>query len=181
MSKRRVKARNVSPHAVEPEVEDFWRQQVMNLGRKVFFVDTSVILDAITRAPSESRDFLERQLVGDQLITSTYVIAETVRRVVKSKEKEFVGPSGEQYGTLALYFLNAWLSEYSVKVICPPSIVFDNAKLEFEKHNYLGCDLVDLLSYTIVKGLQQTRILAKDKHFTKLGLVCFPSAARTGH
>jgi predicted nucleic acid-binding protein len=181
MSKRRREARTIDAPIVEPEVEAFWRQQVMELGRRVLFVDTSVILDAINRTPSESREFFERQLVGDKLITSTYVIAETVRRVVKSKQKEFVGPAGEQFGALALYFLKAWLSEYRVKVICPPSAIFDTAKLEFEKRHYLGCDLVDLLSYTIIRGLQQTRILAKDEHFKRLGLICFPSDAPPGY
>jgi predicted nucleic acid-binding protein len=153
----------------------------MELGRKVIFVDTGVILDALLREPTECREFLERQLVGDQLITSTYVIAETVRRIVKSKDREFVGPSGEQYDALALHFLKRWLSEHNVKVICPPLIIFDHVRQEFGKYSYSGCDLVDLLSYTIVTGLQQTRILAKDAHFSRLGLTCLPSAGRSWH
>jgi predicted nucleic acid-binding protein len=180
MSKRRRETQTASSQPAEPEAEGFWQQQVLRLGRKVLFVDTGVILDAISRESSESRDFLERQLVGDQLVTSTYVIAETVRRIVKSKGSEFVGPGGERRETLALYFLNTWLSEYRVKVICPPEIIFDSAKREFERYSYLGCDLVDVLSYTIVIGMRQKRILAKDQHFWRLGLQCVPSGISPG-
>ena len=180
MSKRRRDAQTAASRPGEPEAESFWQQQVLQLGRKVLFVDTGVILDAISRESSESRDYLERQLVGDQLVTSTYVIAETVRRIVKSKGSEFVGPSGERRGTLALYFLNTWLLEYRVKVICPPEIIFDSAKREFERWSYLGCDLVDVLSYTIVIGMRQKRIFAKDQHFWRLGLQCVPSGISPG-
>jgi predicted nucleic acid-binding protein len=181
MSKRRRGAHTTSPQAADPEVEKFWQQQVSRLGRKILFIDTGMILDAVGREPTESREFLDHQLVGDQLVTSTYVIAETIRRIMKSKGSDFVGPGGERRETLALYFLRSWLSEYKVEVICPPEIIFDRAKQECEKYSYLGCDLVDLLSYTIVRGMRQTRILAKDLHFWRLGLQCVPSGTSTAH
>jgi predicted nucleic acid-binding protein len=108
--------------------------------------------------------------LSDRLVTSTYVIAEAIRRLIKSKPREFVGPGGEQKTDLALYLLFQWLSDNKVAIICPPEAVFDEAKRLFREHRALGCDLSDVISYVIVRGLEQDRILSQDGHFRSLGL-----------
>ena len=51
--------------------------------------------------------------------------------------------------------------------------VFELATAEF-KGIHFGCDLSDVLSYVIVRGLEQSRIVSTDKHFMQLGLQLVP-------
>jgi len=162
--------------AVAPEsaaLTDFWEEQIRIHGRRLFFVDTGGILKALERDETFV-DFFD-SIVGEQLITSTYVLAEVVRRIVKSDNPgRFIGPSGERGTTLAVYVLTAWIQSNRVRVICPPEQVFHAAKNEFVRNQGIGCDLVDVISFVIVVGLQQNRIVSADRHFRSLGLVCYP-------
>ncbi|MFH0982478.1 MAG: hypothetical protein V2A79_13210, partial [Planctomycetota bacterium] len=113
-------------------------------------------------------------VVGGRLVTSSFVLAETVRRLVKSKPNQFIGPAGQQGCELAVHFLRRWLAERDVSVLYVPEKVFGAARAEFELKRAVGCDLTDVISYLIVVGLEQSRIVSRDGHFRSLGLTCLP-------
>ena len=176
MRTKHGKARKRVPAGVQvaDRLRDYWDDQVRQFGRKEIFIDTGAILESLQPDGDEVREFLESGLLGDRLITSTYVIAEAVRRMVKSRTNEFIGPDGERCGDLAQHFLQRWLQQHLVRVICVPDYVFEDAKASYARVRHHGCDLIDTLSYVIVSGLQQTRIVAKDEHFAALGLMRLP-------
>ena len=152
--------------------DTFWQGEIRRLGRKVFYVDTGAILECLNPADELFNKFFDS--VVDRLVTSSYVVAETVRRLVKSKPNQFRGPAGQQASELAVHFLRSWLEEHDVSVLHIPQEVFDAARTEFEQKKSIGCDLTDVISYMIVVGLQQTRIVSSDRHFRFLGLTCLP-------
>lgn len=174
MGRQKSKRRHPTPCVEVPSLNDFWQGQIRSLGRRVFFVDTGGILKTL-EADEAFTEFFD-SLVGDQLITSTYVLSEVVRRIIKADHpNRFVGPAGERHSDLAVYVLTQWLETHNVKILCPPEEVFNAAKAMFAENRSIGCDLVDVLSYVIVKGFQQSRIVSSDAHFRKLGLACFPT------
>src|SRR4051812_34928103 len=74
---------------------DYWNEFFRVNGRPAFFIDTGAILCALNPNDTEVRPFLERQLIGN-LVTSIYVIHETVQRIVKeSSSNKFRGPDGK--------------------------------------------------------------------------------------
>jgi len=152
------------------ELTDFWREQIRQLGRNLFFVETGFVVASFDPSKRTAAEALLKELVSGRLITSTYVITESVRRIVKSKFREFLGPKGEQKTDLAIHFLFDWLKEHNVTIICPPECVFREAIRVFRQHRALGCDLTDVLSFVLVRGLEQDRILSQDGHFRSLGL-----------
>ena len=122
------------------------------------------------------RSFFEEEVIGDQLVTSTYVVAETLRRIIKAKVKDkLVGPRGQRGMELALHILKGWLIDKDVIVLHVPEIVFATAKASFERNRDTNCDLIDILSFEIVLGLEQRRIVSPDGHFRSLGLDLLPS------
>src|SRR5438128_1487697 len=102
---------NIDPNAVSAtqELTQFWGEQIRILGRSVLFVETGFVLASLAPSTRSVVEGLLRELVtnpfSDRLVTSTYVIAEAIRRIVKSKPREFLGPGGEQRTDLAIYFL----------------------------------------------------------------------------
>jgi len=153
---------------------DYWHALMRSLGRKVFYVDTGAILECLNPEDEQFSKFFESVVEG-RLVTSSYVVAETVRRLVKSKPQQFRGPEGERASELAVYFLHSWLTEHRVSVINIPEEIFDLARTEFERKKQIGCDLTDVISYIIVVGLQQNRIVSSDRrHFQSLSLTCLP-------
>jgi len=172
MSKR-VNAKPSKRSRKAPTVEDtYWQDQIGHLGRNVFYVDTGAILECLNPEDERFNAFFDR-VVG-RLVTSSYVVAETVRRLVKSKPYKFIGPAGQQASELAVHFLRAWLEERDVSIIYVPQEVFGTARTEFERKSSIGCDLTDVISYLIVVGLEQSRIVSPDGHFRSFGLTCLP-------
>ena len=174
MSKR-VNAKPSKPSRKALKVQDtYWQDQIRHLGRKVLYVDTGAILECLNPEDELFNAFFDA-VIGDRLVTSSYVVAETVRRLVKSKPNQFKGPAGQQGSELAVHFLRGWLEEHNVSVLHIPQEVFDAAQTEFELKIHIGCDLTDVISYVIVLGLQQTRIVSSDRrHFQNLTLTCLP-------
>jgi len=176
-SRRRAATARISdPYGLlnTPQLSDFWKEQIRTLGRGLLFVETGFVMasfDPATRAVAEAllKELVSNRL-SDKLVTSTYVITEAVRLIVKSKPQRFAGPAGEQNTDLAIYLLFEWLRDNNVLIICPPQCVFNEAKRLFRECRALGCDLTDVLSYVIVRGLEQNRILSHDGHFRALGL-----------
>lgn len=169
-----VAQRNVSTKALPPELTTFFADQIQKLGRGVLFVDTGAIVGCVDRDDHSFPAFFD-ELVGERLITSTYVLVECVRRIVKAKVvSQFVGPKGERGVDLALHILQEWLKAHDVVVLTVPEAVFDAAKRSLEQHRGLNCDLTDMLSFEIIQGLEQQRIVAKDAHFKSLGLNVLP-------
>ncbi len=164
-SKRSSKALTVA--------DTYWQDQIYHLGREVFYVDTGAILECLNPEDERFSAFFD-SVVGDRLVTSSYVVAETVRRLLKSKPNKFRGPAGEQKCALAVHFLRRWLEERNVSILHIPQEVFDAARKEFEKKKAIGCDLTDVISYVIVLGLEQRRIVSPDRHFQSLCLTCLP-------
>ena len=159
-----------------PELKAYFRDQIHKLGRGVLFVDTGAIVGCVDRDDQAFPAFFD-ELVGERLVTSTYVLAECVRRIVKSKVvDQLVGPRGERGVDLALHILREWITEKDVVVLNVPEVVFDAAKRSLEAYRGLSCDLTDMLSFEIVQGLEQQRIVAKDAHFKRLGLNVLPPA-----
>ena len=152
----------------------YWQDQIRRLGRKVFYVDTGAILECLNPEDKKFNAFFAG-VVGSRLVTSSYVVAETVRRLVKAKPRyKFVGPAGQQTSDLAVHFLRGWLEEHDVSILYIPEDVFGTARTEFERRKRIGCDLTDVISYLIVVGLQQSRIVSPDRHFQDLRLTCLP-------
>ena len=152
----------------------YWQDQIGRLGRKVLFVDSGAVLACLNSEDERFTTFFD-SVIGDRLVTSSYVVAETVRRLVKAKPNQFKGPAGQQGSKLAVHFLRRWLEEHNVSVLHIPQEVFDAARTEFERKIHIGCDLTDVISYVIVLGLQQTRIVSSDRrHFQNLTLTCLP-------
>lgn len=156
-----------------PTIDTYWQDQIQQLGRKVFYVDTGAILECLNPKDERFNPFFDGVVVG-RLVTSSYVVAETVRRLVKSKRNQFIGPQGIQQSELAVHFLRRWLEERDVSVLYVPEEVFGAARGEFEQKRAIGCDLTDVISYLIVIGLEQSRIVSPDGHFRSLGLTCLP-------
>lgn len=156
-------------------MEDFWAKLLSQLGNRTLYVDSSAILGAIERDNEQFRNFF-REAVGYRYVTSTYVLTETVRRLVKSKSPtHFIGPSGETCKELSHYFLTRWLEEHQVHVICVPDELFGVARVTYREQHGIQCDLTDIISYTVVRGLRQEVILSTDwEHFGALGLSCLP-------
>ncbi len=173
MSKR-VKAKSSKRSRKALTVADtYWQDQIRRLGHKVFYVDTGAILECLN--PEDDRfDAFFARAVGDRLVTSSYVVAETVGRLVKAKPYKFIGPAGQQASELAVHFLRGWLEEHDVSILYIPEQVFSRARTEFEAKRGIGCDLTDVISYLIVLGLGQEHIVSPDRHFQALGLICLP-------
>jgi predicted nucleic acid-binding protein len=148
---------------------------ILEHGRNLLYLDTSAIIGTLERG-NEKFDRLLEGLIGYTFVTSTYVVAESIRRLVKAKkEAKFSGPLGERNVALARYVLKTWLIENSVRVICIPGEIFDEVSKRYCSDNPVQCDLTDLISFAIVNGLQQKQIVSDDGHFRDLGLQCLPS------
>lgn len=167
---RRAEAASVSP------TEAYWVEARQTLGRDVFFIDTGAILKSFEENDQVYSEFFETTI--GTFVTSSYTIVETVRRLVKDRHRQFIGPGGERSVDLALYLLRRWVQAYEVQVMHLPEAVYQEALDVFEEKRYLACDLNDILSAQIVKGLEQTRIVTSDRrHFPQLGLDCLPTGA----
>ena len=154
--------------------DTYWQEQIRHLGRRVLYVDSGAVLECLNPEDERFSAFFN-SVVGDRLVTSSYVVAETVRRLVKSKPNQFIGPAGQRTSELAVHFLRCWLKERNVSILHIPEKVFDVARKEFERKKRIGCDLTDVISYVVVVGLQQTRIVSPDRrHFQSLALTCLP-------
>jgi predicted nucleic acid-binding protein len=162
--------RNPYALAQTPELTDFWTDQIRRLGRNLFFVETGFVLASFEPSKRAVAEALLKELVAGRLITSTFVMTEVVRRIVKSKHREFLGPNGEQSVDLAIHVLFNWLTENRVTIIYPPECVYQEATRLLRECRELGCDLTDVLSFVLVRGLEQNRILSHDGHFRSLGL-----------
>ena len=174
MSKR-INPRPSKRTRTAPAAEDvYWRERIQELGRKVLFVDSGAVLECLNPEDERFSAFFDRH-TGDRLVTSSYVVAETVRRLVKSRPNKFKGPAGQRASDLAVHFLRRWLHDHDVSVLHVPREVFDAARTEFERNKHIGCDLTDVISYMIVVGLKQGRIVSSDRrHFQSLDLTCLP-------
>ncbi len=75
---------------------------------------------------------------------------------------------------MAVHFLRGWLEEHDVSILYIPEEVFGTARTEFEAKKDIGCDLIDVISFLIVVGLEQSRIVSPDGHFRSFGLICLP-------
>jgi predicted nucleic acid-binding protein len=168
------KSKRHPPPAVSSEtIDDFWKNQRAKLGRGIVFVDSGAILEAYTPNDKTYGHFF--QSAADRFVTSPFVIAETVRRFVKSKG-QFRIPDGKNVA-IACHFIQTWLEEHRVIVLHIPDEVFEAARKAFEEKHGIGCDLNDIISFQIVQGLEQDRIVAKDRHFSALGLTLLPGSA----
>jgi predicted nucleic acid-binding protein len=162
----------VNPLALSSdEAQDFYKRIITQIGRDAFFLDTGAILESFAEGDNAYVQFLGS--VQGKLITSSFVVVETVRRVTKTRHSVFVGPSGERNRHLASYFLRKWLMEKQVSILTVPVAVFDIAKAKFHTI-HVDCDLCDMISYVIVTGIEQSRIISTDNHFRQLGLQVYP-------
>ena len=155
-------------------MEEYWKEQIARLGKNVLFVDTSAIVGVFERGVEQFSHFFDG-LTDYRFVTSTYVVTETVRRLVKSKTRDgFMGPSGETTVALALHVLREWLDSYNFTVLCIPEDVFNEARQAYPRWSGIHCDLTDVISLTIVNGLNGSQIVTGDGHFLSFGLRCLP-------
>jgi predicted nucleic acid-binding protein len=160
------------PSIVFQTCEAFWQYELQRLTRNIIFIDTGGIVAALDQADDRIRPLIDDRL--ERLVTSTYVIHETVRYLAKSGG--IVGPRGLRNHDLAFYFLKEWLVERNVGVICVPDCVFRVVCDTFEEKRHIGCDLTDISSYVVVRGIEQRRIISIDKNdFWRLELDCLPN------
>ncbi len=157
-------------------MNQYWQEQTRRLGRSLLFIDTGAILKVFEKNEDDYALFLEQEAVNYRFVTSTYVVAETVRRLTKAKYPDrHTGPRGEKGSQLCLYILKSWLTQQGIHELCIPSEIFNIAKAEFDKSHVIGCDLTDIISFVIVRGLEINEILSPDRqHFGQLGLTCLP-------
>lgn len=153
---------------------NYWHHLVATLGRHTLFVDTGAIISFFDAKDDRYQQLVDEEIIGFTLVTSSYVLAETVRRIVKSRAGNLVGPRGERDSELAVHFLDEWLRENDVEVIQLPELIFENAKEAFREMRAIGWDLTDAISYIIVRGLEQNQILSPDRHFLAAGLMRLP-------
>jgi predicted nucleic acid-binding protein len=174
MSKRRGYQQSPGgrPALVWASPREFWQYTIRELRRGIIFIDTGAILPALDPRDAGIRPWLTEELV-DRLVTSTYVVHETIRRLVKP-DRYYPGPVGKQNWELALHFLKEWLVEFNVAVICIPENVFNVVQEMFERQRSVACDLTDVSSLVIVRGIEQDRIISPDGHFRQMGLTCYP-------
>lgn len=157
-----------------PAKSRYFQELIQQLGRRALFVDTGAIVGCVERDDEAFPAFFD-ELVNEKLVTSTYVLAECVRRIVKAQRPDqFIGPAGQRGVQLALHVLQDWIAERNVLVLNVPKEVFEDAKRALRTHQGLNCDLTDMLSLEIVRGLQERRIVAKDSHFKSLDLDVLP-------
>lgn len=161
-----------APAEVNDALQEYWDRLIARLGRNVLFVDTGAILAGFA-CDDRYVEFFSGDEFQGKLITSTFVVAETVRRAAKTRHSRYRGPRGERDRELAVYFIRSWLSEHGVEVMDVPPPVFNSAKESFQDGT-VDCDLSDMISYTIVRGMGQSRIVATDRHFYDLGLQLYP-------
>jgi predicted nucleic acid-binding protein len=155
-------------------VDDYWQTLLRHLRPYPLYVDTGAILACFEPDNDTVRQFINTN-AGYRLVTSTYVLTEAVRRLVKSRAYKFIGPNREQQKALSLYLLREWLEEHNVVVTCVPESVFNEAKQLYQERQHVDCDLTDIISYTIVSRLKQRQILSPDqRHLRELGLQCLP-------
>ncbi len=93
----------MGPVPIYRSVEEFWGSVFQDHGRSLMFIDTGAILYAI-RPDDEFAPFLD-SLVGYRLVTSTYVIHETIRQLMKSG---LPGAGGRVKKDAAIHFLNTF-------------------------------------------------------------------------
>ncbi len=161
----------MGPMAVPQSIPEFWQWVFREYGRPLIFIDTGAILDAI-RLDDFFAPFLDDELIGFRLVTSTYVVHETVRKMMKDG---FVGPAGQVERELALHFLKVWLGERDIRIICIPINIFNQVVATFEEKKGMTCDLTDISSYVIVNGIESDQIITSDRRdFSRLGLQCRP-------
>ena len=162
------------PFVLYQSVDEYWLNEAKNLGPGgIIFIDTGAILEVLNPNDQRIKPFLESEI--SRLVTSTYVIHEATRLLVKSRPGDFVGPGGVSSKDLALFFLKQWLVEQNIGIICIPRCVFDITRDTFEEKKHIGCDLTDISSYVVIKGIGQRRIITIDKtDFLRLELDCLP-------
>lgn len=174
--RRRTRVLVAQPAEPSAPSGDFWRSEIQRLGRRALFVDTGAIIACLEPHDTRFRAFFEEEVIGDRLVTSTYVVAETIRRIVKAKVTDkLAGPAGQRGMELALHVLKGWLVDNEVVVLHVPREVFETATTSLETHRHAQCDLMDILSFEIVRGLEQSRIVSPDSHFRTLGLDLLPA------
>jgi predicted nucleic acid-binding protein len=155
------------------QVDEFCGDLTRRYGRNNFYVDTGAIVASLDPEDQTYSDFFNNANNG--FITSSYVLMETVRFLVKSgQHRAFRGPAGEREYDLAAYVLHTWLTRFNVSVIHVPEHIFQIARSQFGTRRDIGCDMNDLLSFLIVRGMGQASIVAKDSHFRYLGLTIIP-------
>jgi predicted nucleic acid-binding protein len=158
--------------------KEYWEKLRLELSSGALFIDASAIIDCHDPIYRDKMDdFLGRESANYHYFTSTYIVSETIRRFVnRTSQYTFRGPNGQQYIELALYVLKEWLKKYDVKVICVPKCVYELGLLTFEEFKTIhGWTLTDAITYEIiVRGLQQKRIVSRDRGFRDLGMQIYP-------
>ncbi len=183
MPKKKTAYNVPSPLSKEAQetLDSYWAEQRKYLGQVAFYVDSAAILSCLV--PDEDRfvNLLKKELNGYRFFTSSHVVAETVRRLAKPTAiYPFRGPANEKGIDLALYFINRWLAEFAVSVICVSKEVYDLGKVNLQNHKDVdGWDLTDAISSEIVLGLEQKYIVSADRGFLRLGIMLMPSDAWT--
>ena len=151
----------------------FWDDLVRHIGRNTLFVDTCAILNYF--AEDDLFRLFFQSAPGYRYVTSTYVITEVARRLVKTKTPNaFIGPGREYCKELSLHILEKWLDEWNVYLIHLPEEEFNVAVSTYSEKSFVDCDLTDVISYTIVTGMGKDEILSGDAHFSKLSLRLLP-------
>ena len=159
---------------------EYWKTLGPEVTGSGLFVDACTILDCHDpKYQDRILDFLDREGSSYRFFTTTYVVAEIVRRLIaKVATYPFVGPNGERYTHLASYVMKDFMEIHRIHVINVPIEIFELGKLNFEKHKNRydlgGWSLTDAISYEIVHGLRQTQILTTDMAFRTLGLMPLP-------
>jgi len=156
-------------------VEEYWTNLVSQLGPAPLLVDTSAILGYFERGNDRFQEFFATA-TGYRYVTTTYVVTEACRRLVKSNTpSKHLGPHGEACKELSWYLISQWLDDQQVTTICLPKEAFEFSLREYRRLQGIRCDLTDIISYTVVKGLKRgDLILADDMHFRELGIDCLP-------
>jgi predicted nucleic acid-binding protein len=162
----------------------YWQSLSKEVTSSALFVDATAILDYHdhkSKYRDKAREFLDREAAMYRYITSTYVVAEVVRKLIHPNvNNDFRGPNGSLLPPieLAIFLTHEWLDSVKIRPICVPIEVFELAKKNLERNKskaeLKGWTLTDAISYEIVKGLEHKQIVSSDGAFRVLGLTLLP-------
>ena len=179
MSKRKLQPTVQEQLQAGLESKEYLESLRRDLAGNALFIDTTAIIDyhdPNSQYQERIQDFLTRESSAYVLITSTYVVAEAVRRFVKANEHDrFEAPGKKRGAELGLYIIKDWLAMNKVRVVCVPKCVFELGAMCFEANwKTDGWTITDAISHEIIRGLGPKQIVSGDQGFRNLGFRLLP-------
>lgn len=129
------------------------------------YIDTSFIYALVDDGdPQHTRAVQMRETSGDRLCLSTHVVGETMSLLTKRLSKSIALDTGRELVEAE----NVW-------VITPSDQDFADAWALFSQYPDWNFDLVDAISFALMKREEIEVALTFDHHFAQMGFAVLPS------